>query len=344
MTRKRLIVLSLLLFSLAGLSSSVYKKIKYDKTGLPFSYDGKIIYVYCLPVDEYTEAGAQLHPSRYTEDYNKGGIGIIMRIVNEALEDEVKAQSKGRHDKDFDAIVFNHVYKGRLIKFKKSRAGLRESRVERRKEKDIYMLCWPGRRFNYVSYVNVSESGLGQANNTGDEMERMIHGVLDKSLRKLKKGELKDFDAILFGGDDPVQSSQDGINFSWRTGGNLIKYCDDGTCDSDSLVQAYLEKLYPKPSQGKAYSVCFLMSKNKTGGGKGSYAAFFVEVLNSKNEPEEKIIEQARQYRINNYSPTSHGYQEVKVLTDSSSSADFKKEVMSQHRISELRMDYLLYK
>jgi dimeric dUTPase (all-alpha-NTP-PPase superfamily) len=162
----------------------------------------------------------------------------------------------------------------------------------------------------------------------------------------VKKGDLKDYDGIVFGADMMFQnaSTVEGGGLTARTGGHLIKYCDDGKCDSDSIYQEYIDRMFPKPYSGDAHCVAVIMEKKSMGmSASVSYAAYFIEVGNSKGASKDKVIEQARQYVRTNYG-SSNGYKESQVLVEYNDCKNFKKTIMSQVKLSDFRVDYIKYK
>jgi hypothetical protein len=153
------------------------------------------VFMYSYPTTEFTEI--ETHTATWSAIAS--GLGEDMSVDDKVKEIINKAKNKQKKGdvKDFDAIIINpDDYPGILIKFT-NQVDLK-SQVKKVSNVPIFMFSYPEKPFDEVGTLEATFSALlGES-----KLSERTKEIVNKAKKRLEKGKVKPFDAIIISPDD----------------------------------------------------------------------------------------------------------------------------------------------
>lgn len=152
------------------------------------------VFIYSYPVNEYTE-NETVYANWSAVLDALGGNASVADKVKEVVRTAKNKTSKGKID-DFDAIIINpDDYSGILISFNEE-VSL-EAEVTKINNTPVFLYSYPQNEFIEVGEYMAIWSVL-----LGSDLSTRTKELVRKAKRKVQKGKVDDFDAIIINPDD----------------------------------------------------------------------------------------------------------------------------------------------
>jgi hypothetical protein len=195
----------LLVATFVGSSFSGGKKDEYKTACVADTSMGIPVFVRAMPDNTFDEVD-KVKPRLIKKSGESENVQEkIIKLVNDAKVQKVA----------FDAVMIDNLNKAVLVKYKTNTAGKAIGKAQVVDDKDVFVFSTPAGEYTLGEEIEINNFGLGQMNNTGDELERMVNGIIEKAKKKVKKGEIKEFDGIFIG---------NGSNKTFKSSGYVLRY------------------------------------------------------------------------------------------------------------------------
>jgi len=198
-----------LLFGVMSFSTTG-KGDDYVNTCLADSSLGKPVFIRAVPMNDYVEVDVVKDKLVKKAGTAKFGMDKVIDLANRA------AGASG----DFDAIVIDKASKALLVKYKSRAYGAAAGKAQRVDGIDVYIYAKPTQPHTLGETVEMNNFGIGQMDNTGDDLERIVEGLVQKAKKKVKKGEIQPVDGIYIG----IESMRKAAGVAVSSSATVIRY------------------------------------------------------------------------------------------------------------------------
>ncbi|MBK6833133.1 MAG: hypothetical protein IPG89_02190 [Bacteroidetes bacterium] len=202
-------------FSIILLCSFIPKTIttKGDEYITPCYADsslGKPVFIRAVPMNEYVEVDDVKEKVFKKAGDSEFGMDKIVTLASKAA----------KQTKDFDAIIIDKANKATLVKYKTNTYAKSMGKAQKVDGIDVFIYSTPVQASTKGETVEINNFGIGQMNNTGDDLERIVNGLVEKTKKKIKKKEIEPCDGIFIG----TESMNKTLNVPVSSSGVVLRY------------------------------------------------------------------------------------------------------------------------
>lgn len=171
---------------------------------------GKPVFIRAIPMNEYEEVDVVKDKLIKKSGTAKFGMDKVIDLANKATA------TAG----NYDAVVIDKASKAVLVKYKTKSNGAAIGKAQKVDGIDIYIYSKPIQAFTMGETIEINNFGIGQMDNTGDDLERIVNGLVQKARKKVKKGEMQPIDGLYIGSG----SMNKALGVSVASSATVIRY------------------------------------------------------------------------------------------------------------------------
>lgn len=171
---------------------------------------GKPVFVRAVPMNEFVEVDDVKDKLIKKAGDSEFGLEKIVSLASKAM----------KQTKDFDAIIIDKANKATLVKYKSNTYAKSMGKAQKVDGIDVFIYSTPVQASTKGETIEINNFGVGQMNNTGDDLERIVNGLVEKTKRKIKKKDIEPCDGVFIGSESMNKT----LGVPLSSSGTVLRY------------------------------------------------------------------------------------------------------------------------